>query len=99
MGPSGCGKTTLLDTLAGRLASSAQHTGDIRVNGHRSKLTYGRSAYVTQDDVLIGGWGWWGGVGGALRARKHAAVGKPVSKPPGCPDFRASPTPLNYQAR
>ncbi|PSC72150.1 ABC transporter G family member 11-like [Micractinium conductrix] len=54
MGPSGCGKTTLLDTLAGRLASSAQHTGDIRVNGHRSKLTYGRSAYVTQDDVLIG---------------------------------------------
>lgn len=54
MGPSGCGKTTLLDTLAGRLANSAQHTGDIRVNGNKSDLSYGRSAYVTQDDVLIG---------------------------------------------
>lgn len=54
MGPSGCGKTTLLDTLAGRLAHTARHTGDIRVNGHKSQLSYGRSAYVTQDDVLIG---------------------------------------------
>lgn len=54
MGPSGCGKTTLLDTLAGRLAHTARHTGDIRVNGHKSDLSYGKSAYVTQDDVLIG---------------------------------------------
>ena len=54
MGPSGCGKTTLLDTLAGRLASNAQQGGDIRVNGHATQLSYGKSAYVTQDDVLIG---------------------------------------------
>lgn len=38
----------------GRLAHTARHTGDIRVNGHKSQLSYGRSAYVTQDDVLIG---------------------------------------------
>ena len=98
MGPSGCGKTTLLDTLAGRLASNAQYTGDIRVNGRRTKLT-GRSAYAMQDDVLIGGWGWWGGVGGVVRAGEHAAAGNPVSKPPGCPDSRASPIPLKHQAR
>ena len=54
MGPSGCGKTTLLDTLAGRLASSAAHTGDISVNGHKTALSFGKAAYVTQDDVLIG---------------------------------------------
>ena len=54
MGPSGCGKSTLLDTLAGRLASSAQWDGEIRVNGHKSQLSYGRAAYVTQDEMLIG---------------------------------------------
>lgn len=54
MGPSGCGKSTLLDTLAGRLASSASWDGEIRVNGHKSQLSYGRAAYVTQDEVLIG---------------------------------------------
>ena len=54
MGPSGCGKTTLLDTLAGRLASSASAAGEIRVNGHRTALSYGKAAYVTQEDVLIG---------------------------------------------
>ena len=54
MGPSGCGKSTLLDTLAGRLASSAEWDGEIRVNGHKSQLSYGRAAYVTQDEVLIG---------------------------------------------
>ena len=54
MGPSGCGKSTLLDTLAGRLASSAHWEGEIRVNGHKSRLSYGRAAYVTQDEVLIG---------------------------------------------
>lgn len=54
MGPSGCGKSTLLDTLAGRLASSAHWEGEIRVNGQKSRLSYGRAAYVTQDEVLIG---------------------------------------------
>lgn len=49
-----CGKSTLLDTLAGRLASSASWEGEIRVNGHKSQLSYGRAAYVTQEDVLIG---------------------------------------------
>jgi ABC-type multidrug transport system ATPase subunit len=54
MGPSGCGKSTLLDTLSGRLAHTASWTGDIRVNGHTTKLSYGKAAYVTQDEVLIG---------------------------------------------
>ena len=54
MGPSGCGKSTLLDTLSGRLASSAKWEGEIRVNGHVTKLSYGKAAYVTQDEVLIG---------------------------------------------
>ena len=55
MGPSGCGKSTLLDTLAGRLASSAESDGEIRVNGHKTgSLSYGKSAYVTQDEMLAG---------------------------------------------
>lgn len=32
----------------------ALQAGDIRVNGHKSRLSYGRAAYVTQDEVLIG---------------------------------------------
>lgn len=54
MGPSGCGKTTLLDTLAGRLANGVTKSGTVLLNGHKSKLTYGVSAYVTQDEVLVG---------------------------------------------
>ncbi|KAG5254252.1 ABC transporter family member [Salix suchowensis] len=53
MGPSGCGKSTLLDTLAGRLGSSTRQTGDILINGHKQRLAFGTSAYVTQDDTLI----------------------------------------------
>ncbi|CAJ2678127.1 unnamed protein product [Trifolium pratense] len=53
MGPSGCGKSTLLDTLAGRLSSSARQTGEILINGHKQELSYGTSAYVTQDDILL----------------------------------------------
>lgn len=52
--PPGCGKSTLLDTLAGRLAGSATLEGKITVNGHGARLAYGKSAYVTQDEVLIG---------------------------------------------
>ena len=51
MGPSGCGKSTMLDTLAGRLAKSATWEGQIRVNGHKSRLSYGRAAYVTQVSI------------------------------------------------
>uniref|UniRef100_A0A7S3R9H3 ABC transporter domain-containing protein n=1 Tax=Dunaliella tertiolecta TaxID=3047 RepID=A0A7S3R9H3_DUNTE len=54
MGPSGCGKSTLLDTLAGRSGSSLEVSGDVLLNGHKSNLSYGRSAYVTQDEVLVG---------------------------------------------
>ncbi|EFJ40488.1 hypothetical protein VOLCADRAFT_99753 [Volvox carteri f. nagariensis] len=54
MGPSGCGKTTLLDGLAGRLPSSVNRRGTVLINGHNSRLTYGLSAYVTQDEVLVG---------------------------------------------
>ncbi|KAG2436775.1 hypothetical protein HXX76_006299 [Chlamydomonas incerta] len=54
MGPSGCGKSTLLDALAGRLHRSVKQTGEVLLNGYRSCLTYGLSAYVTQDEVLVG---------------------------------------------
>ncbi|KAA8536439.1 hypothetical protein F0562_028917 [Nyssa sinensis] len=53
MGPSGCGKSTLLDALAGRLGSNTRQSGDILFNGCKQSLTYGTSAYVTQDDTLI----------------------------------------------
>ncbi|KAK4353080.1 hypothetical protein RND71_028598 [Anisodus tanguticus] len=53
MGPSGCGKSTLLDTLAGRLDSNTRQTGEILINGWRQSLSFGTSAYVTQDDTLM----------------------------------------------
>ncbi|KAI8025438.1 ABC transporter G family member 11 [Camellia lanceoleosa] len=53
MGPSGCGKSTLLDALAGRLGANTRQAGDILINGHKQKLAYGTSAYVTQDDTLL----------------------------------------------
>lgn len=53
MGPSGCGKSTLLDALAGRLGSSTRQSGHILVNGRRQRLSFGTSAYVTQDDILM----------------------------------------------
>ncbi|MCO5612469.1 hypothetical protein L7F22_066736 [Adiantum nelumboides] len=53
MGPSGCGKTTLLNALAGRLETSMIDSGEILANGRRQRLSYGNSAYVTQDDSLI----------------------------------------------
>ena len=52
-GASGCGKTTLLNALSGRLAHTATLEGSIMVNGHKTRLSYGKSAYVTQDEVLI----------------------------------------------
>lgn len=54
MGPSGCGKSTLLDALANRLGKGAELSGDVLVNGRKAMLNYGRAAYVTQEDVLIG---------------------------------------------
>jgi len=54
MGPSGCGKTTLLDTLSGRQASSVDVSGQILMNGHPSHLGYGKTAYVTQDEMMVG---------------------------------------------
>ncbi|KAJ8493642.1 hypothetical protein OPV22_015363 [Ensete ventricosum] len=53
MGPSGCGKTTLLNALAGRLGASTKQSGHILVNGRRQRLSFGNSAYVTQDDILM----------------------------------------------
>eukprot|EP00250_Pteridium_aquilinum_P019926 c24628_g2_i1 orf=259-2232(+) len=53
MGPSGCGKTTLLNALAGRLGTATIDSGEILANGRQQRLSYGNSAYVTQDDSLI----------------------------------------------
>ncbi|URD73895.1 ABC transporter G family member [Musa troglodytarum] len=53
MGPSGCGKTTLLNALAGRLGTRTKQSGHILVNGRRQRLSFGNSAYVTQDDILM----------------------------------------------
>lgn len=41
MGPSGSGKSTLLDALAGRLAANAFLSGDILLNGRKTKMSYG----------------------------------------------------------
>ncbi|KAK4749050.1 hypothetical protein SAY87_026499 [Trapa incisa] len=54
MGPSGSGKSTLLDALSSRLSSNAFLSGSILLNGRKAKLSFGTSAYVTQDDNLIG---------------------------------------------
>ncbi|MED6122147.1 ABC transporter G member 11 [Stylosanthes scabra] len=54
MGPSGSGKSTLLDALSGRLAANAFLSGTILLNGHKTNLSFGTAAYVTQDDSLIG---------------------------------------------
>ncbi|KAH7663175.1 Sulfate-transporting ATPase protein [Dioscorea alata] len=54
MGPSGSGKSTLLDALSSRLATNAFLSGTILLNGHKTKLSFGTAAYVTQDDNLIG---------------------------------------------
>ncbi|CAL5035409.1 unnamed protein product [Urochloa decumbens] len=53
MGASGSGKTTLLDTLCGRLGQDMNGTGDVLINGRRERLSYGTSAYVTQDNTLM----------------------------------------------
>ncbi|KAJ4917756.1 ABC transporter G family member 13 [Raphanus sativus] len=54
MGPSGSGKSTLLDALAGRLAGNVVMNGKVLVNGKKRRLDFGTSAYVTQEDVLLG---------------------------------------------
>lgn len=54
MGPSGSGKTTLLDTMAGRIPPEVSVKGEVLLNGHRTTLSYGLAAYVSQDDLLIG---------------------------------------------
>ncbi|VVB00574.1 unnamed protein product [Arabis nemorensis] len=54
MGPSGSGKSTLLDSLAGRLAGNVVMSGKVLVNGKKRRLDFGASAYVTQEDVLLG---------------------------------------------
>ncbi|PKS04912.1 hypothetical protein jhhlp_008277 [Lomentospora prolificans] len=57
MGPSGSGKTTLLNALAHRIAAAgAETTGQIIVNGQKANLNMirGLSAYVEQEDALIG---------------------------------------------
>ena len=55
LGSSGAGKTTLLDVLAGR-KNTGTLKGDVYVNGHKlvpERFKY-VSAYVMQDDILLG---------------------------------------------
>jgi ABC-type multidrug transport system ATPase subunit len=54
MGPSGSGKTTLLNTLAQRQTASVE--GRVMINGKQQSLSTHRtmSAYVEQEDTLIG---------------------------------------------
>nr|GMD61757.1 ABC transporter G family member 15-like [Ipomoea batatas] len=54
MGPSGSGKSTLLDSLAGRLSTNLVMTGNVILNGRKTKLNNGAVAYVTQEDLLMG---------------------------------------------
>ncbi|KAM5584633.1 ABC transporter G family member 15 [Rosa sericea] len=54
MGPSGSGKSTLLDALAGRLSRNVVMTGNVLLNGKKTRLDYGVAAYVTQENVLLG---------------------------------------------
>ncbi|KAA8528071.1 hypothetical protein F0562_035060 [Nyssa sinensis] len=54
MGPSGSGKSTLLDSLAGRLSGNVVVTGNVLLNGRKRRFDYGFSAYVTQEDVMLG---------------------------------------------
>ena len=44
----------MLDTLAGRAQGNLSIQGDIRVNGHHTKMSYGTVAYVPQQDLLTG---------------------------------------------
>uniref|UniRef100_A0A7N0RJG5 ABC transporter domain-containing protein n=1 Tax=Kalanchoe fedtschenkoi TaxID=63787 RepID=A0A7N0RJG5_KALFE len=54
MGPSGSGKSTLLDALSGRLSGNLAMSGDVLLNGKKTRLDYGGVAYVTQEDTLLG---------------------------------------------
>ncbi|KAK2995590.1 hypothetical protein RJ640_002568 [Escallonia rubra] len=40
-------------TDSGRLASNTRQTGEILINGRKQPLSFGTSAYVTQDDTLM----------------------------------------------
>lgn len=51
MGPSGAGKSTFLDVLAGRKAASA---GSIQLDGNTNFDMRSVSAYVEQEDALLG---------------------------------------------
>lgn len=44
----------MLDTLAGRQPGTIVVNGQVLLNGHASNLGYGKSAYVTQDEIMVG---------------------------------------------
>jgi ABC-type Na+ transport system ATPase subunit NatA len=71
-------RSTLLDTIAGRLSPGATLAGSIKVNGHAVNLAYGRSAYVTQDEVLIGTLTVRETILYAARLRLRSAPGEPT---------------------
>lgn len=53
MGPSGSGKSSLLDALAGRLATNAFLSGSVLLNGRKANLSFGTavSTYTTSLDI------------------------------------------------
>lgn len=52
MGPSGCGKTTLLDTLAGRLPSNVDTSGEVRAIQGRTRSLLIHS-FLLQEILMI----------------------------------------------
>ena len=49
--PRGFSHSTILDAISGRLSSSAKLEGRVCVNGNVAQLSFGGSAFVTQDEV------------------------------------------------
>ncbi|KAK7819890.1 abc transporter g family member 11 [Quercus suber] len=47
------GSKSILEGVTGRLGSNTRQLGKILINGHKQKLAFGTSAYLTQDDTLM----------------------------------------------
>ena len=52
MGPSGSGKSTLLDALSSRLATNAFLSGNVFLNGRKTKLSFGTAVSPLSNNIL-----------------------------------------------